>query len=61
MVALVAMEAKLISQTETEAVFTVTMNESELKQGKAHVFDAHLRPRANPARASNRWHLLRQR
>ena len=49
MVALVAMEAKLISQTETEAVFTVTMNESELKQGKAHVFDAHLRPRVKVA------------
>jgi trigger factor len=43
------METKLTSQNETEAVFTVTLNESELKKGKAHVFDAHLRPKVKAA------------
>ena len=48
-IALVPMETKLTSQTETEAVFTVTLNEPELKSAKAHVFDAHLRPRVKVA------------
>lgn len=43
------METKLTSQTETEAVFTVMLKESELKSAKAHVFDAHLRPRVKVA------------
>jgi trigger factor len=43
------METKLTSQTDTEAVFTVTLNEAELKKGKAHVFDVHLRPKVKAA------------
>jgi trigger factor len=43
------METKLTSQNETQAVFTVTLNEGELKKGKAHVFDVHLRPRVKAA------------
>jgi len=43
------MEAKLTSQIDTEAIFTVTLNEAELKAAKAHVFDAHLRPRVKAA------------
>lgn len=43
------METKRISQTETEAIFTVTLNEAELKKGKAYVFDNHLRPKVKAA------------
>ncbi len=42
------METKITSQTETEAQFTVTLNETELKTAVKHVFD-ELRPRVKAA------------
>jgi len=43
------METKLTSQTDSEAIFTVSLNEAELAKGKKHVFDVHLRPKVKAA------------